>query len=100
MTLKQADLKRGLAAFKQNAKMAGQPSVEVVPLFEANDDVVVEWRACTVGLIDDLLKEVNKLLGFELTLPQLLESTFRVSRSQPQSVSEDMLTRACRPVEK
>lgn len=64
--------------YKENAMVKGQPSVEVVPLFETGDDVVVEWRAVTVGFLDDLLVEVNGILGLtgegKLTLAQMLEA--------------------------
>ncbi len=84
LTLKPADLRRGLDAFEANAKIAGQPKVEVVPLFRADDDVVVEWRAVTIGFLDELLVEVNRLLGLSsgegLTLAQMLEAgTWKVS---------------------
>jgi hypothetical protein len=78
LALKDADLQRGIAAYKQNAQIKGQPNVEVVPLFSADDDVVVEWRAVTVGFLDDLLMEVNNQLGLrgeeQLTLAQMLEA--------------------------
>jgi hypothetical protein len=52
--------------------------MEVVPLFTADDDVIVEWRALTVGFLDDLLAEVNLLLGLQgdskLSLAQMLEA--------------------------
>ena len=52
--------------------------MEVVPLFTADDDVIVEWRALTVGFLDDLLSEVNLLLGLQgdskLSLAQMLEA--------------------------
>jgi hypothetical protein len=59
--------------------------MEVVPLFTADDDVIVEWRALTVGFLDDLLAEVNTLLGLQgdkkLSLAQMLEAgTWKVSR--------------------
>ena len=78
LTLKEHDKQRGIAAFKDNATVKGQPSMEVVPLFTTDDDVIVEWRAVTVGLLDDLLVDVNKLLGLQgpnkLTLAQMLEA--------------------------
>lgn len=78
LTLKEHDKQRGIAAFKNNAMVKGQPSMEVVPLFTTDDDVIVEWRAVTVGLLDDLLVEVNRLLGLQdpnkLTLAQMLEA--------------------------
>ena len=78
LTLKPDDAKRGLAQYQRNAQVKGQPSVEVVPLFSVDDDVIVEWRAVTVGFLDDLLVEVNALLGLrggeELTLAQMLEA--------------------------
>lgn len=78
LTLKPADAKRGIATYHQNSRVQGQPSMEVVPLFSTEDDVVVEWRAVTVGFLDDLLVEVNKLLRLEgsnkLSLAQVLEA--------------------------
>ena len=86
LTLKEVDMARGLTAYKNNAAVKGQPSMEVVPLFQTGDDVVVEWRAVTVGFLDALLEEVNGQLGLEkkdgLTLAQMLEAgTWKVSLS-------------------
>ncbi|OGM45252.1 conserved fungal protein [Aspergillus bombycis] len=78
LTLKEADAQRGIAAYKENAQIKGQPNVEVVPLFSTDDDVVVEWRAVTVGFLDELLVAVNSQLGLvgedQLTLAQMLEA--------------------------
>ncbi|TKA24594.1 hypothetical protein B0A50_06354 [Salinomyces thailandicus] len=78
LTLKPEDAKRGLEQYQMNATRQGQPNVEVVPLFTADDDVIVEWRALTVGFLDMLLDEVNQLLGLsgekKLNLAQMLEA--------------------------
>lgn len=78
LELKPVDMKRGLAQYRQNSEIEGQPSVEVVPLFRPDDDVIVEWRAVTVGMLDDLLTEVNKQLRLngsgKLNLAQMLEA--------------------------
>ncbi|KAF2153558.1 hypothetical protein K461DRAFT_224878 [Myriangium duriaei CBS 260.36] len=78
LTLKPDDVTRGLQAYQYNAMKEGQPNVEVVPLFSADDDVIIEWRALTVGFLDLLLDEVNKLLGLrgadKLSLAQMLEA--------------------------
>ncbi|KXG50110.1 Protein of unknown function DUF1688 [Penicillium griseofulvum] len=79
LSLKPADMQRGIDAYKENAQIKGQPSVEVAPLFGADDDVIVEWRAATVGFLDDLLEEVNSQLGLkgsedQLSLAQMLEA--------------------------
>ncbi len=79
LILKDVDSKRGLEAYRKNALLAGQPNMEVVPLFDAGDDVIVEWRALTVGFLDELLGEVNRMLGLTgkgdaLTLAQMLEA--------------------------
>ncbi|OJD19187.1 hypothetical protein AJ78_00800 [Emergomyces pasteurianus Ep9510] len=78
LTLKPEDAERGLEAYKSNAMIKGQPNVEVVPLFTADDDVIVEWRALTVGFLDELLLEVNNLLelgpGEHISLAQMLEA--------------------------
>lgn len=78
ITLKPADAKRGLDAYRNNAMVKGQPCMEVVPLFTTDDDVIVEWRALTIGFLDDLHVEVNRLLKLEgsdkLSLAQMLEA--------------------------
>lgn len=78
LTLKIADMERGIVAYKRNAEATGQPSMEVIPMFEAADDVIVEWRALTVGFLDMLLVAVNKGLRLTgekcLSLAQMLEA--------------------------
>ena len=78
LTLKPRDNQRGIQAYKDNAMLKGQPNMEVVPLFATEDDVIVEWRAVTVGFLDDLLVEVNAILGLsgadKLSLAQMLEA--------------------------
>lgn len=78
LTLKEKDRQRGIDAYMKNARVKGQPNMEVVPLFTTDDDVIVEWRAVTVGLLDDLLPEVNRNLGLQgadkLSLAQMLEA--------------------------
>jgi Protein of unknown function (DUF1688) len=78
LSLKQDDMDRGIERFTSEAESGRGKGVEVVPMFEADDDVVVEWRAATVGFLDDLLKDVNRVLGLsggdELSLPQMLEA--------------------------
>lgn len=86
LTLKPEDAKRGLEQYQMNSTRQGQPNVEVVPLFTADDDVIVEWRALTVGFLDELLAEVNLLLGLsgddKLSLAQMLEAgSWKVRRS-------------------
>jgi hypothetical protein len=71
LTLKEEDMKRGLEAYKQAMPVGAS---EVVPLFTTDDDVIVEWRAVTVGFLDELLAEVNKVLGAQLSLAQMLEA--------------------------
>jgi len=78
LTLKREDMQRGLARFTEEAQKNGKKSMEVVPMFEPGDDVVVEWRAVTVGFLDLLLERVNRSLGLAgddaLSLPQMLEA--------------------------
>ncbi|KAG0233069.1 hypothetical protein BGW42_006573 [Actinomortierella wolfii] len=74
MTLKNSDMERGLAAYKSNALKPGQPAIEVVPTFEADDPVIIEWRAMTVATLDRVAAEVRKLLGLpNMTLAQVLQ---------------------------
>lgn len=78
LTLKRDDEERGLKIFKAQACKNGVKSMEVIPMFEPSDDVIVEWRAVTVGFLDLLLREVNNTLGLRgddmLSLPQMLEA--------------------------
>ncbi len=88
LTLKQNETEIGLRRFNEEAEKSGVRSMEVVPMFEPSDDVVVEWRAVTVGFLDLLLREVNASLGLsgndELTLPQMLEAgSWKVSLTKP-----------------
>ena len=85
LTLKGHEIERGLKNFRDNGVLKGQNSMEVVPLFDVSDSVVVEWRAATVGLLDDLLGDVNRSLGLQgqnkLTLAQMLEAgSWKVGR--------------------
>lgn len=82
LTLKRAEAERGLKTYH---KIMPNSSVEVVPMFEPSDDVVVEWRACTVGFLDELLSAVNDNLGLtgtqRLSLAQMLEAgTWKVGK--------------------
>lgn len=75
LTLKEKDVIRGLKIYHRTMPHS---SVEVVPMFEPSDDVIVEWRAVTVGFLDELLAAVNLGLGLEgsdqLSLAQMLEA--------------------------
>jgi hypothetical protein len=95
LTLKPEDNARGLDRFTREAQDGHVRGMEVVPMFEASDDVVVEWRAVTVGFLDLLLDDVNRSLGLgggdELTLPQMLEAG-----SWKVRFSQIILCRGCR----
>jgi hypothetical protein len=78
LTLKKPQHDRGIQKYQENAKIAGQPNMEVVPMFTPDDDVIIEWRAVTIGFLDMLLDEVNRKLELQgpnaLTLAQMLEA--------------------------
>ena len=87
LTLKKEDTATGLKTYQ---KINTSKGVEVVPTFEPGDDVIVEWRAVTVGFLDELLEAVNKGLGLrgdsKLTLAQMLEAgTWKASPIIPES---------------
>ncbi|KAF2028272.1 DUF1688-domain-containing protein [Setomelanomma holmii] len=64
LTLKKDALDRGLEA-----------SGTDLPMFKAGDDVVVEWRAMTLVLVDKLYKAVlEQMDGVHITMAQLLEA--------------------------
>lgn len=79
LTLKAEDQERGLKHYAEYSARTGTGGVEVAPMFEPGDDVIVEWRGVTVGFLDLLTVEVNKALrnelaGNELSLAQVLEA--------------------------
>lgn len=78
LILKKGDEARGLERFKLEGEKSGKGAIEVVPMFTPDDDVIVEWRAVTVGFLDLLLDKVNTVLGLQgadkLSLPQMLEA--------------------------
>ena len=64
LSLKQKALDRDLRA-----------SGEELPLFDAEDDVIVEWRAMTLVLVDQLYRLIlARMGGIHLTMTQLLEA--------------------------
>lgn len=77
LTLKPEVLERGLSKSGSN-----------LPMFDATDDVIVEWRSLTVSLLDLTLDLVNEKLAVKtnqeaslLTLAQLLEAgTWKAGR--------------------
>jgi hypothetical protein len=88
LKLKPADLKAG----KEN-------SGQELPQFDASDDVVVEWRALTVALLDDLhqvLLDQYKPRGVTLSLLQMLEAgTWKSGRELAAELRPDT---KCSPI--
>jgi len=79
LNLKRDDMERGLQNYSDYCRRTGNKGIEVAPMFEPSDDVIVEWRGVTIGLLDQLCAEVNmslkkELAGNEMTLPQVLEA--------------------------
>ncbi|OJJ52769.1 hypothetical protein ASPSYDRAFT_73350 [Aspergillus sydowii CBS 593.65] len=89
LELRDQTLKQGLASSNQD-----------IPSFAASSDVIVEWRAMTVALLDELHKLVSEGLGrqgIRLSLPQMLEAgTWKGGRElaaqlRPQTKSSPIL---------
>ncbi len=77
MTLKPADSERGLKYYNNNVLKPDQTAVEVVPMFEVDDPVIVEWRAMTVIILDIIAEKIREELGLskdQLNLAQILEA--------------------------
>lgn len=90
LTLKPEALERGLKA-----------SNGPLPLFDAGDDVIVEWRAMTLVLVDKLHSMVtSRMNGVQLTLAQMLEAgTWKSGREiaaklRPETKSSPILIRS------
>ncbi|KKZ66880.1 hypothetical protein EMCG_07487 [[Emmonsia] crescens] len=66
----------GVLCLKKEAHERGlKASGSELPQFEAGDDVIVEWRAMTLVLIDKLYGMVlSRMDGVNLTMAQLLEA--------------------------
>lgn len=102
LTLKPEVLARGIESTSE--------SKSDLPTFDSSDDVIVEWRAMTVILLDETLALVNAKLGkitqdggksFELlSLAQMLEAgTWKAGRVlaakyRPQTKSSPILIRS------
>jgi hypothetical protein len=73
LVLREEALKRGLEASSDGSGL---------PVFGAGDDVVVEWRAMTLVLVDKLYKLVlERMEGVQLSMAQLLEAgTWKAGR--------------------
>ena len=72
LTLKPSSLDRGL-----HAAQGSSGTIATVPRFEVFDDVVVEWRALTVALLDRVGELVRERYGKserELPLVKILEA--------------------------
>lgn len=87
LALKKPALDRGLAA-----------SGIDLPMFKAGDDVIVEWRAMTLVLVDKLYKLVlTQMAGVQLSMAQLLEAgTWKAgreiaARKRPQTKSSPII---------
>lgn len=80
LALKPEILAQGLAtAREKNAAAYGKPYE--LPMYTPDSDVIVEWRALTVGFLDHLLPLVNEKLNTTLSLAQLLEAgTWKAGR--------------------
>jgi hypothetical protein len=87
LSLKHESLSKGLKA-----------SGHDLPMFKAGDDVVVEWRAMTLVLVDKLYKIVlERMDGVHLSMAQLLEAgTWKSGREvaakkRPESKSSPII---------
>lgn len=77
LTLKSDDSERGLKYYNDNVLKPGQKDIEIVPMFEVDDPVVIEWRAMTVVLLDVIAEKIRENLGLnkeQLSLAQVLEA--------------------------
>jgi hypothetical protein len=89
----------GVLALKQEALEKGlKASGGDLPMFKPSDDVIVEWRAMTLVLVDKLYKLVlDQMNGVHLTMAQLLEAgTWKSGREiaakkRPQTKSSPII---------
>jgi hypothetical protein len=92
LALKKETLDRGL-----QAALGGD-----LPLFDAGDDTIVEWRAMTLVLIDKLYSKIQSRIGdgVHISMAQLLEAgTWKSGReiaaqNRPQTKSSPILIKS------
>lgn len=76
LTLKPVDYERGIKNYHQNSLLPSQPKIEVAPMFDMSDPVVVEWRALTVAYLDLVAERVRQSFRLSkkmLSLSQLIQ---------------------------
>lgn len=91
----------GALRLKTSVLEAGkQASKQELPLYDATGDVIVEWRAMTVALLDELYGVISKRFegqGVKLSMAQMLEAgTWKCGRvlaaeKRPQTKSSPIL---------
>lgn len=83
ISLKPKEHERGIESYHKNSLLPGQPKIEVAPLFEMDDPVVVEWRALTTAYLDIVAERVRDALRLnrnKLSLTRLMDgATWSVS---------------------
>ncbi|KAL1864104.1 hypothetical protein Daus18300_007884 [Diaporthe australafricana] len=85
-------------AYERGVKASGQD----LPLFDAGDDAIVEWRALTLNLLDRVYEIIGSRMGqgVHLTMAQVLEAgTWKSGREiaaqrRPETKSSPILTRS------
>lgn len=90
----------GVLKLKKSDLEAGKESSgQELPQFDASSDVIVEWRAMTVALLDELhqmLQDKYKPRGVELSLLQMLEAgTWKSGRELAAELRPDT---KCSPI--
>ncbi|KAI9275644.1 hypothetical protein BDA99DRAFT_532603 [Phascolomyces articulosus] len=76
ITLKQQEHARGIENYHKNSLLPGQPKIEVAPMFEMDDPVIVEWRALTTAYLDIVAERVRDVLRLnrnKLTLTRVMD---------------------------
>ena len=83
LTLKQHEYARGIENYHKNSLLPGQPKIEVAPMFEMNDPVIIAWRALTTAYLDIVAERVRDVLRLnrnKLTLTRVMDgATWAVS---------------------
>ena len=75
LTLKDSEVKRGL----ENALKLQSTELDI-PMFDVNDEVIVQWRALTICLVDELAVLLRKKLGFHSVSSATAEEEFPLAK--------------------
>lgn len=80
-----------MKSFSLDVPASGElPSLLQLPPFHASHSAIVEFRAVTIIMLDRIAQGIRQKVGFELSLPQVLEAgTWKAGREIAKKLRPD-----------